>query len=115
MWADAIPKLLQARLIEGFENYDLAHAPLRNADLGQADYQMLIDIRRFRIALDPEPVAQIGLSVRLVDKKGTVIVSRLFEENEKLVKLDPPAAVAAFNAAFGRMARNVIAWTAQAL
>jgi phospholipid/cholesterol/gamma-HCH transport system substrate-binding protein len=115
MWADAIPKLLQARLIEGFENYDLAHAPLRNADLGQADYQMLIDIRRFRIAVDPEPVAQIGLSVRLVDKKGTVIVSRLFEENEKLVKLDPPAAVAAFNAAFGRMARNVIAWTAQAL
>ena len=27
--ADAIPKLVQARLIERFENYDIAHAPLR--------------------------------------------------------------------------------------
>ena len=29
MWADALPKLIQARLIESFENYDIAHAPLR--------------------------------------------------------------------------------------
>ena len=29
LWADSIPKLLQARLIESFENYDIAHAPLR--------------------------------------------------------------------------------------
>lgn len=36
LWADAIPKLLQARLIESFENYDIAHAPLRTANTGQA-------------------------------------------------------------------------------
>ena len=35
MWADAIPKLLQSRLIEGFENYDLAHAPLRMPTSGK--------------------------------------------------------------------------------
>ncbi|MDB5502831.1 MAG: Mammalian cell entry related protein, partial [Tardiphaga sp.] len=51
MWADSIPKLLQARLIEGFENYDLAHAPLRAADAPPADAQLLIDVRRFDIAL----------------------------------------------------------------
>ncbi|HTE93730.1 MAG TPA: MlaD family protein, partial [Bradyrhizobium sp.] len=62
LWADAIPKLLQARLIEGFENYDIAHAPLRNADVGQADFQLLIDVRRFRVAVDSEPAAEIGLS-----------------------------------------------------
>jgi phospholipid/cholesterol/gamma-HCH transport system substrate-binding protein len=115
MWADAIPKLLQARLIEGFENYDLAHAPLRTTDFGQADYQMLIDVRRFRIALESEPAAEIVLSVKVVDKNGAVIASRLFQENEKLAKLDPPAAAAAFNAAFDRMAKDVIAWTVQAL
>ena len=52
LWADSIPKLLQARLIEGFENYDIAHAPLRVADIGQTDFQLLIDVRRFRIATD---------------------------------------------------------------
>ena len=61
LWADSIPKLLQARLIEGFENYDIAHAPLRAADVGQTDFQLLIDVRRFRIATDSAPAAEIAL------------------------------------------------------
>jgi phospholipid/cholesterol/gamma-HCH transport system substrate-binding protein len=115
MWADAIPKLLQTRLIESFENYDLAHAPLRAADIGQADYQMLIDLRRFRIAVESEPVAEIALSVKVVDKSGAVVASRVFQEGEKLGKLDPSAAAGAFNAAFGRIAKDMIAWTVQTL
>jgi len=114
IWADAIPKLLQARLIESFENYDIAHAPLRVADLGQADSQLLIDVRRYRIATDG-PAAEIGLSARIVDKNGKVIASRLFEDSEKFDKLEPPAAVAAFNEAFGRIAREMVGWTVQAL
>ena len=52
MWADALPKLIQARLIESFENYDIAHAPLRMADIGQTEFQLLVDVRRFRIAVE---------------------------------------------------------------
>jgi phospholipid/cholesterol/gamma-HCH transport system substrate-binding protein len=115
LWADAIPKLLQARLIESFENYDIAHAPLRAADAGQADSQLLIDVRRFRVALDSEPTAEIGLSARIVDKDGKVIASRLFEQSQKFDKVEPPAAVAAFNDAFGRLARDMIVWTVQVL
>ena len=115
IWADAIPKLLQARLIEGFENYDVAHAPLRVADLGQTDFQLLIDVRRYRIATDSGPVAEIGLSARIVDKNGKVVASRLFEDSEKFDKVEPAAAVAAFNEAFGRIAKEMISWTVQAL
>jgi phospholipid/cholesterol/gamma-HCH transport system substrate-binding protein len=115
MWADALPKLIQARLIESFENYDLAHAPLRMADVGQTDFQLLIDVRRFRIAVDSKPAAEIGLSARIVDKNGKVVASRLFEESEPFDKVEPPEAVAAFGDAFGRIAKNMIAWTVQAL
>jgi phospholipid/cholesterol/gamma-HCH transport system substrate-binding protein len=115
LWADSIPKLLQARLIEGFENYDIAHAPLRIADIGQTDFQLLIDVRRFRIATESQPVAEIGLSARIADKNGKVIASRLFEDSERFDKVEPPAAVAAFNEAFGRIAKEMIAWTVQAL
>ena len=115
LWADSIPKLLQARLIEGFENYDIAHAPLRTTDVGQTDFQLLVDVRHFRIATDPEIAAEIGLSARIVDKNGKVIASRLFEDREKFDKIEPPAAVAAFNEAFGRIARDMIGWTVQAL
>lgn len=115
LWADSIPKLLQARLIESFENYDIAHAPLHASDVGQADFQLLVDIRRFRIAMDAGPAAEIGLSARIVDKDGKVIASRLFEKSQKFDKLEPPAAVAAFSDAFGRIAKDMIAWTVQAL
>jgi phospholipid/cholesterol/gamma-HCH transport system substrate-binding protein len=115
LWADAVPKLLQARLIESFENYDIAHAPLRTADVGQADFQLLIDVRRFQVSVDSGPTAEIGLSARIVDKDGKVIASRLFEESQKFDKVEPPAAVAAFNDTFGRIAKDMIAWTIQAL
>jgi phospholipid/cholesterol/gamma-HCH transport system substrate-binding protein len=115
LWADSIPKLLQARLIDSFENYDIAHAPLRAADVGQADYQLLIDVRRFRIAAESEPMVEIGLSARLLDKNGKVIASRLFEDSQKLDRIEPPAAVDAFNDAFGRIAKEMIGWTVQAL
>jgi phospholipid/cholesterol/gamma-HCH transport system substrate-binding protein len=115
LWADSIPKLLQARLIESFENYDIAHAPLRVTDLGQTDFQLLIDVRRFRIATESEPAAEVGLSARIVDKNGKVIASRLFEGSQKFDKVEPPAAVAAFNDAFARIAKDMIAWTVRAL
>jgi phospholipid/cholesterol/gamma-HCH transport system substrate-binding protein len=115
LWADSLPKLLQARLIEGFENYDIAHAPLREVDIGQAEFQLLIDVRRFRIATDSEPAAELALSARIVDKNGKVIASRLFEDSQKFDKVEPTAAVTAFNDVFGRIAKDMIAWTVQAL
>jgi phospholipid/cholesterol/gamma-HCH transport system substrate-binding protein len=111
--ADSIPKLLQARLIEGFENYDITHAPQRVADIGQ--FQLLIDVRHFRVAVGSEPAAEIGLSARIVDKNGRVIASRLFADSRKFDKMEPAAAVAAFNDAFCRIAKDMIGWTVQAL
>jgi len=115
LWADSIPKLLQARLIESFENYDIAHAPLRATDVGQTDFQLLIDVRRFQIENESQPTAQIALSARILDKNGKVIASRLFEQSEKFDKLEPEAAVSAFNEAFGRLAKDFVTWTVQTL
>ena len=115
VWADSIPKLIQARLIESFENYDIVHAPLRNTDTGQSDFQLLIDVRRFQIETDSQAAAVIALSARIVDKDGKVVASRLFEQSEKLDTVEPAAAAAAFSAAFGQIAKDIIGWTVQAL
>jgi phospholipid/cholesterol/gamma-HCH transport system substrate-binding protein len=114
-WADSIPKLLQARLIESFENYDIGHAPLRSTDGVQVDDQLVIDVRRFQVTTDSEPAADIALSARILDKDGKVVASRLFQQSRKLDKVEPAAAVAAFSDAFGRIAKDVIAWTVEAL
>lgn len=115
MWADSIPKLLQARLIESFENYDIAHAPLRAADVGQTDFQLLIEIRRFRIAVGSDVIAEISLSAKILDKEGKIVASRVFEEGQKVKELEPKAAVVAYGEAFGRLAKDMIVWTTQVL
>jgi phospholipid/cholesterol/gamma-HCH transport system substrate-binding protein len=107
--------LLQARLIESFENYDIAQAPLRAADLGQTDYQLLIDVRRFHVETASQPAAQIALSARILDKSGKIVASHLFEQSERLDRIEPQAAVSAFEEAFGRLAKEVVAWTVQSL
>jgi phospholipid/cholesterol/gamma-HCH transport system substrate-binding protein len=114
-WADSIPKLLQARLIESFENYDIGHSPLRSADGAQVDDQLVIDVRQFQITTDTEPTADIALSAKILDKDGKVVASRLFQQSQKLDKPEPTAAAVAFSDAFGRIAKDVIAWTVGAL
>jgi len=114
-WADSIPRLLRARLIESFENYDIGHAPLRVTDGVQVDHQLVIDVRRFQVATEGEASAEIGLSARILDSNGKVVAARLFQQSQKLDKLEPPAAVAAFNEAFGRLARELIGWSVQTL
>jgi phospholipid/cholesterol/gamma-HCH transport system substrate-binding protein len=84
-------------------------------DIEQADFQLLIDVRSFRVAVDSAPAAEIELSARIVDKNGKIIASRLFEENQKLDKIEPPEAVAAFDDAFGLIAKGMILWTVHAL
>jgi len=114
-WADSIPKLLQAKLIQSFENYDIAHAPLRSADGVEVDYQLLIDIREFQVVTEPSPMAKIAFSARVLDKHGKVIAARLFAASQAVDKVDPPAVVAAFDAAFADVARELIAWSVQVL
>ena len=114
-WSDDIPKMLQTKLVQSFENYDIAHAPLRSMDGLAADAQLLIDIRSFYVKADPDASADIGFSAKLLAKDGHVVASRLFAASRKIDTLDPVSAVAAFNDAFESIATELTAWTADAL
>jgi phospholipid/cholesterol/gamma-HCH transport system substrate-binding protein len=114
-WSDSIPKMLQAKLIQGFENYDIDHAPLRSMDGLEADDQLLIDVRAFQIKSDPDFTANIGFSARILAKDGHVVASRVFVQSQKFDKLDPASAAAAFDDGFKSIATELITWTAGAL
>jgi phospholipid/cholesterol/gamma-HCH transport system substrate-binding protein len=114
-WSDSIPKMLQAKLIQGFENYDIDHAPLRSIDGLEADDQLLIDVRNFEIKSNPDPTAEISLSARILAKDGRVVASRVFVLSQKFDKLDPASAATAFDDGFKSIATELITWTAGAL
>jgi phospholipid/cholesterol/gamma-HCH transport system substrate-binding protein len=114
-WGDSLPKLVQAKLIQSFENYDPRHAPLRPMDGVNADYQLLLDIRSFHIRTDPEPAAEIRFFVKVLSANGKIVASRLFSGREKLDKLDPETAARAFDKVFGTIAGDIVSWTGAAV
>ncbi|MGO3933415.1 ABC-type transport auxiliary lipoprotein family protein [Rhodopseudomonas pseudopalustris] len=115
-WSDSIPKMLQEKLIQSFENYDIAHPPLRPNDAVQPDYQLLIDLRSFQIAgREAELVAEVAFGAKIIDKGGKLVAARLFQQSSKLGNPEPAAAVAAFETAFDATAKALILWTVDSL
>ena len=113
-WGDSLPALVQAKLLQSFENYDIAHAPLRGDALSEGGTRLLIDLRQFEIATAPEFKAVIALSAKLVDGAGHLKAARIFEASSPIDGLSVGKAVSAFDRAFEVMARDVVVWTASA-
>ena len=112
----SIPKLLQARLIESFENYDIAHAPLRSGGC-RAGGLPASDRRQ---AFSGRDGSRAGRRNRIVG------ADRRQERQDRCVapvRRDPEARQGRASRrpsrrstlAFGRIAKEMIAWTVQAL
>lgn len=111
-WSDSLPALMQARLIQSFENFDIAHAPLRADSGAEGLPRLLIDLRQFEIVSAPAPRAVIAFSARLVDGAGHLKVARIFEDSAPIDTMSPSDAAAAFDKVFGGLQRQLIAWMA---
>ncbi|MDB5549465.1 MAG: Mammalian cell entry related [Tardiphaga sp.] len=114
-WADSVPKMLQIKLIQSFENYDIAHAPLRPSDGPATAGQIMLDLRSFQINTNSSLIAEIAFTARIMNKDGQVVASKLFEADKALDQPDPVSAVAAFDSAFADIATRLILWTAEEL
>ena len=114
-WSDSLPKLVQAKLIETFDNAAYLRAVGRPADGFTADYKLLIDIRAFQVSVAPEPAAEVEFSAKILTSKGGVVGSRVFRATAPATAADMAAAVAALDAAFGKTARELVTWTAGSL
>ena len=58
-WSDNLPILFQEKVVQTFENAGFGAAVSRPRDGFTADYQLLLDIRRFVVATSPAPTAEI--------------------------------------------------------
>jgi phospholipid/cholesterol/gamma-HCH transport system substrate-binding protein len=114
-WSDSLPALVQAKLLQSFENYDIANAPLRADNLSESGLRLLVDIRQFDINATPAPRASISLSAKLVDGSGHLKAARVFEQSTPIESLTPASAAAAFNRAFKALAQELVPWTASLL
>jgi phospholipid/cholesterol/gamma-HCH transport system substrate-binding protein len=114
-WSDSLPKLIQAKLLQSFENSKYLAAVTRAGDELSSDYQLLTEIRSFQITTGDETAAVVELSARILGDKGRIKASRVFRSALPAKVTDAASAASALNEAFGNVAKELVIWTAAAL
>ena len=114
-WADNLPKLMQAKIVQSFENAHQLREVSRPLEQLTAEYRLELGIRSFQIALEPAPTAVIEFSARLVSEKGNVANARMFKVSVPAKSTKAADAVAALNEAFAKVATELVVWTVGAV
>lgn len=110
-WSDRVPRLVQARIIEAFENSRRVRAISREGEKLQADYKLDTEVREFGVVVSPSPQAVVEISVRLVNaRSGRVVASQIFSGRAQAPSVDGPSATAAINHAFGTVLIDLVGW-----
>lgn len=114
-WADNLPKLFQARIVQSFENAHQLRAVSRPLEQLTAEYRLELTILSFQIMLEPSAQAVIDVTARLVNDKGVVAGARAFAASIPAKSTQAPDAAAALNEAFSQVAKEIVVWTVGAI
>ena len=109
-WADNLPKLVQARIVQSFENAHQLGEVSRPLEQLPAEYRLELGIRSFYLEPQPSPKAVVEITARLVSDKG-VAGAKLFSATTAAKSAEAADAVAALNAAFNDVAKQIVSWT----
>jgi cholesterol transport system auxiliary component len=109
-WADRLPRLVQARLVQTFENASRIRAVARSGDRIVADYQLTTDIRAFQIdATASEAVVEISAKV-IQDRSGRILNARVFTARSPVTAIDPANAAQALDRALSNVLLEIVRW-----
>jgi cholesterol transport system auxiliary component len=115
-WSDRLPRLVQSRLVEGFENGSRLRAVGTPGDKLAADYQLITEVRAFHVSVASAPTAEVEISAKLVsDRAGRVLASKTFRASVPAASTEGPDAVSALDEAFQRVITDLVAWASHAV
>ncbi|RXF74997.1 ABC-type transport auxiliary lipoprotein family protein [Hansschlegelia zhihuaiae] len=109
-WADRLPKLVQSKIIEAYENSNRLRSVGRPGDRLTVDYQLLSELRAFEIDA-ATGTASVELTAKVVnDKTGKIVAARVFSARRPVAAVDGPNATRALDAALGEVLADLVAW-----
>lgn len=109
-WADRVPRLVQTRLIQTFENGSRLGSVARPGERIVPDLQLNTDIRSFNIDA-ASGAAVVEITAKLVgDRTGKVQRARLFQARVPASASDGPAAAQALDRALSQVLIEIVRW-----
>lgn len=110
-WSERLPRLVQARVLQAFENSGRLRAVGRPGEGIAGDDQLVLDVRAFQLSVMPSPVGEVEIAAKIVDSQsGRIIAGRIFRASSPAAGTDGPQAVAAIDAAFRDVTAQLIRW-----
>jgi cholesterol transport system auxiliary component len=110
-WAERLPRLLQTRLIQTFENAKLLKSVSRPGDGATPDHALAWDVRRFEVDAG-DNMARVEVSVRLLDTSGKIVAAQIFSSEAPGEAGEGNMAAQALDAASNNVLRQIVAWAA---
>ncbi|MEX2649206.1 MAG: ABC-type transport auxiliary lipoprotein family protein [Alphaproteobacteria bacterium] len=114
-WIDRAPAMVQALIIESFENTDRIVGVGRVSVNLRADYVLATELREFQVEYFHEgkgPVVHVRLNAKLVKFPERAIVGNMTAERLIAAEADTIAAIIpAFDDALGKTLREIVEWS----
>jgi cholesterol transport system auxiliary component len=108
-WAGRLPALVQARLLESFENAHALRAVGRPGLV--ANYSLETEIRHFEADV-PHGQARVEISAKIVTANGRTVTSKVFSSDAPVGEDDPASVTAALDQALSNVLHQIVVWAA---
>ncbi len=111
-WSDKLTRMVQAKLVETFENTGKLDGVGKPGQGLAIDYQLITDVRAFEIDTVGADRGVVEISVKLLDdRNGSVKAQQVFRASETATGTSNEAYIRAMDSAFGRVSAEIVAWT----
>ncbi|GBE44659.1 hypothetical protein BMS3Bbin10_02762 [bacterium BMS3Bbin10] len=114
-WTDRLPRLMQARMVEAFQNAGLVSAVGSRSDRLDADVELATQVQAFQVEVNQgKAEAHASLYIKVIDgDNGRMTASRGFESRVSTSSKDVDEMVVSLNQAFDNVLREVVPWVAK--
>ncbi|EJF88819.1 ABC-type transport auxiliary lipoprotein family protein [Bartonella tamiae] len=116
-WSDRLPNLIQARLVQAFDNSNQFGGVGRPGDGLAINYQILTDIRSFDVEVgNNQKIANIEISIKIMDdRNGNIRASRIFRSQSGVIGVENNQYAHALDTAFSALTIDIVNWVTSAL
>ena len=115
-WSDRLPKMVQAKLVQAFENTGKIGGVGKPGEGLAIDYQVITEIRSFEISTAGSDTAVVEIFAKILnDRTGNVGAQKAFRATVPVRGSGAPAFVAGLDGAFAQVAGEIVRWTLKAI
>lgn len=110
-WSDRLPRMVQSKLIEAFENSGRLGGVGKPGQGLAIDYQLVTDIRAFEVEASGNR-AVVEISAKLLnDRNGAIKAQKVFRSVVATRGSANPAFIAGLDTAFAAVTGEIVTWT----